>query len=236
MTIRASQILSRQEVAGVLSALRERTLRLRKKRGISRASLLSAEMDLIIFRLATCCGLRAAEIAGIRMRHVHIAQDNSRPCISVPKAIKAIAKNRKGRYVPLTWDSGTLQDLRVWKSVRAQMGAGDNDYFVCSLRFPSTGNKLHRNGVRYHYRVACASLGEERLRQVTTHTGRHTAISHWLAAGIPLVEVRDAAGHSSLDTTNIYSHVLVDDTQRVYDVFSAEHAAMPEAAEPREHP
>jgi integrase len=46
---------------------------------------------------------------------------------------------------------------------------------------------------------------------LTIHHGRHTFISHALAGGRSLAEVRVAAGHSNLVTTSAYLHIAVDD-------------------------
>ena len=45
----------------------------------------------------------------------------------------------------------------------------------------------------------------------TIHHGRHTFISHALAGGRTLAEVRDAAGHSNVSITSGYLHVAVED-------------------------
>jgi site-specific recombinase XerD len=49
--------------------------------------------------------------------------------------------------------------------------------------------------------------------------GRHTFISHALAGGRTLAEVRDAAGHSSVLVTSAYLHVAVEDTGMVERLF-----------------
>jgi site-specific recombinase XerD len=54
-------------------------------------------------------------------------------------------------------------------------------------------------------------LGSERLKTLTIHHGRHTFISHALAGGRTLAEVRDAAGHSNVSITSIYLHVAVEE-------------------------
>ena len=48
---------------------------------------------------------------------------------------------------------------------------------------------------------------------LTIHHGRHTFISHALAGGRTLAEVRDAAGHSNVSTTSGYLHVAVEDDE-----------------------
>ena len=61
--------------------------------------------------------------------------------------------------------------------------------------------------------------GRERIRTLTIHHGRHTFISHALAGGRTLAEVRDAAGHSSVLVTSAYLHVAVEDDGAVGSLF-----------------
>ena len=51
----------------------------------------------------------------------------------------------------------------------------------------------------------------QRTNRLTIHHGRHSFISHALAGGRTLAEVRDAAGHTSVVTTSVYLHIAVDD-------------------------
>ena len=51
---------------------------------------------------------------------------------------------------------------------------------------------------------------DNRVTILTIHHGRHTFISHALAGGRTLAEVRDAAGHANVTITSGYLHVAVD--------------------------
>jgi integrase len=62
-------------------------------------------------------------------------------------------------------------------------------------------------------------LGLERLTLLTIHHGRHTFISHALAGGRTLAEVRDAAGHANLTVTSGYLHAGVEDHEIVGRLF-----------------
>jgi site-specific recombinase XerD len=53
---------------------------------------------------------------------------------------------------------------------------------------------------------------------LTIHQGRHTFISHALAGGRTLAEVRNAAGHANVSITSTYLHVAVED-QAVGNLF-----------------
>jgi site-specific recombinase XerD len=51
------------------------------------------------------------------------------------------------------------------------------------------------------------------------HHGRHTFVSHALAGGRTLAEVKAAAGHASLLTTSVYLHVVVDEEMTLGSLF-----------------
>jgi site-specific recombinase XerD len=59
----------------------------------------------------------------------------------------------------------------------------------------------------------------ERIGALTIHHGRHTFISHALAGGRTLAEVRDAAGHSNVSATSAYLHVAVDGEEGTVALF-----------------
>ncbi len=81
-----------------------------------------------------------------------------------------------------------------------------------------TAEEADRRNVRDRFLTACRVLGKERLKGLTVHHGRHSFISHALAGGRSLAEVRDAAGHRNIATTSIYTHVATDDSS-VGDLF-----------------
>jgi site-specific recombinase XerD len=59
----------------------------------------------------------------------------------------------------------------------------------------------------------------EPWRRHFTRKLRHQVISHALAGGRTLAEVKAAAGHASLLTTSVYLHVAVEDEEKVGDLF-----------------
>jgi len=120
--------------------------------------------------------------------------------------------------VLLWWDAGTLADLEAWIAYRRKHGAKGGDPLVCSLQRATLGEPLNRHVPRLRFRTACRVLGWDRLRSLTIHHGRHTFISHALAGGRTLAEVKAAAGHASLLTTSVYLHVAVEDEGKVGDL------------------
>jgi integrase len=212
--IDASQILSRRELSSVLADLANRAGR-----------LANVQMNLAIVRLACCCGLRAREIGGLCLDDVHVGI--GRPHLQVRGEF---AKLHRPRRVPLWWDVGTLEDLANWKSFRQRQGATSADPFICSHQQATLGQRLNRHVLRRRFLTACRVLGWPRLRTLTIHHGRHTFISHALAGGRTLAEVRAAAGHANLVTTSVYLHVAVDDDGAVGNLFAFRDSASHRAA------
>jgi integrase/recombinase XerD len=199
-----TRILTRGELATVLADV---------KRMAPRSA--NARRNLIIVRLACCCGLRVSEIAGLQLDDVVV--DVPRPHLRLRRET---TKGKRPRMVPLWWDSGTLADLMSWKTERLQQGAGGHDPFVCSVQAHRRGEALQRAAIRRRFLSACWVLGKARLRTLTIHHGRHTFISHALAGGRTLAEVRAAAGHANVAVTSGYLHIVVDDEQPVGNLFA----------------
>jgi integrase/recombinase XerD len=185
-----TKILTRREIAAVLRELQRKAQRSPSMR-----------LNLIVFRLATCCGLRASEIAQLQMDDVRT--ETSRPHLRIRSGA---AKGGQPRMVPLWWDAGTLTDIREWKHSRA--APAPYAPFLTPLH---SRNPFSRHTLRKRFRTACRVLGPDRLATLTIHHGRHTFISHALAGGRTLAEVRDAAGHANVSITSVYLHVVVED-------------------------
>ena len=198
-----TKILIRREMAAVLADLRRKAPRSPNTR-----------LNLTIFRLAACCGLRATEVARVRISDVRV--ELPRPHLRIRVGA---AKGGRSRTVPLWWDAGTLEDVTAWKKLRLDRGADADEAFIASLRPGRIGTPLSRHTLRKRFRTACKVLGRERLVSLTIHHGRHTFISHALAGGKTLAEVRDAAGHANVSITSAYLHVAVDDDDTPGNLF-----------------
>lgn len=177
---------------------------------------INQQQNLVIFRLATCCGLRVSEICGLTIRNVKLQA--GRPHLFIPKEI---AKGKKSRRVPLWWDAGTLEDISKWREERREMDAHvDDPFVVCLNQGEKYGEEMTRQACRERFKTAVrTALGKDRADGATIHHGRHSFVSHALAGGRNLAEVRDAAGHANISITSAYTHVVGDDDE-VGDLFN----------------
>jgi integrase len=198
-----TKILTRREIATVLAELHRKSVRSKNTR-----------LNLVIFRLAACCGLRASEIAKLQMANVRT--ELPRPHLRIRTGA---SKGGRPRTVPLWWDAGTLADLTTWKAERLLNASEPEHPFVGSLQAERRTRLLSRHTLRKRFRTACKALGAERLATLTIHHGRHTFISHALAGGRTLAEVRDAAGHANATVTSGYLHAVVEDYDLVGQLF-----------------
>ena len=84
-----------------------------------------------------------------------------------------------------------------------------------SLFLNKNGTALSDRSVRriIEKYVKAAALNSD----ISPHTLRHTFATHMLNNGADLKTVQELLGHSSLSTTQIYTHVTKDRLKEVYD-------------------
>jgi integrase len=125
-TLDPTKIQLRLELATVLADCKRRATR-----------SANARPNLIIVRLACCCGLRVSEIAGLQLDDVVV--NVARPHLRLRRET---TKGKRARCVPLWWDAGTLADLSAWKAERLEQGASGHDPFVCCVQAHRPGQAL----------------------------------------------------------------------------------------------
>jgi site-specific recombinase XerD len=77
------------------------------------------------------------------------------------------------------------------------------------------GKRLTARGVSYLIARYVEKMGI--IKQVSPHTFRHTFATHLLNMGADIRVVQELLGHSSLSTTQVYTHLGVAKLKKVYD-------------------
>ena len=201
MNIDFTRILSRAEIATVVHELQRKKSR-------------NGRQNNIVFRLSTFCGLRVGEITGLRMSDIRIMGKESyiRIPASISKSRRGKDRRRVGRVVPI-WDSDTLIDLVRWHSDRRLCGATDDSPFVCCQSSACFGKRLSVRNCQARFKSIIKCLGTKRQQELSIHCGRHTFASLWIQCkSISPVAIRDALGHASLRTTDLYLHAQLGDS------------------------
>ncbi len=133
-------------------------------------------------------GLRSAEVVGLELGDVDFERE----------AIHVHGKGGKERLVPLG-EEAAHHLARYLRDGRPQLARSAVDALFLSAR----GRPLDTSTVRRLLR--------------NPHRLRHAFATHLLEGGADLRTIQELLGHSSLSTTQIYSHVDARRLRRVYD-------------------
>jgi integrase/recombinase XerC len=163
-----------------------------------------ARRDRAILELLYASGLRVAELVGLDWRDIDLQE----------RVLRTLGKGDKERMVPFGRPAQAA--LRAWREGWTALRAGsrgpapsDEPLFV-NLR----GQRLTDRSVRRildRYVAATATV-----HGVHPHTLRHTFATHLLESGADLRAIQELLGHSSLSTTQRYTHVDIEHLQTVY--------------------
>jgi len=141
-----------------------------------------------LVELVYSAGLRSSEAVGLDLGDVDFEQEH----------VHVRGKGGKERIVPLGEEASHVVALYV-RDGRPELARGANDALFLSVR----GRRLDTSTLR-------------RLLP-HPHRLRHSFATHLLEGGADLRTIQELLGHSSLSTTQVYSHVDARRLRRVYD-------------------
>jgi site-specific recombinase XerD len=144
--------------------------------------------NVAILELAYSCGLRSAEVVGLRVVDVDFDQET----------VHVAGKGGKERVVPIGERAAYAVAVYL-RDARSSLARGASDWLFLSVR----GKCLDTSTLR-------------RLMQ-NPHRLRHAYATHLIEGGADLRTLQELLGHASLSTTQIYSHVDARRLRRVYD-------------------
>ncbi|MDA8695691.1 site-specific tyrosine recombinase XerD [Flavobacteriales bacterium] len=151
------------------------------------------------------CGLRVSEVVGLRIS-----------CIDeIEGMVKVIGKGNKERIIPIgevALDTVSRYINQYRKFVEIEVGYED------TLFLGRRGRELTRQMVFTMLRRTAHEAGIR--KQVSPHTFRHSFATHLMESGADIRVVQEMLGHSSVSTTEIYTHLdqnfLRDQMQRFH--------------------
>lgn len=158
--------------------------------------------DRAILELLYGCGLRLGEIISLNMKQI---DDNFNYIIIE-------GKGKKERLVPVGKFAQTAMNKYLYarnKNVEHLKDA--NTFFVTQK-----GNPMYPLAVQKMVKKYLLMVSEQ--EHLSPHTLRHTFATHLLDRGADLMTVKELLGHSSLSTTQIYTHVSMERLKQVYKI------------------
>lgn len=154
--------------------------------------------DKAILELLYSSGPRVSELSGINIDDLNIKGN----------LIKIRGKGKKERIVPV--GSKAIDAIKSYMIERMLLKSKDRALFLNRM-----GTRLTDRGVRrivVKYARALTING-----QIGPHTLRHTFATHLLQGGADLRVIQELLGHSSLSTTQKYTHLDITHLMDIYD-------------------
>lgn len=146
-------------------------------------------------------GIRVSELVGLNLEDI----DRNR------NTIRVIGKGDKERTVPI--GQPALRAIDRWLGeARGELISSESGQ---ALFLGSRGKRIDPRVVREVVYEAMQALGTN--KKLGPHALRHSAATHLLEGGADLRTVQEILGHSSLATTQIYTHVSEERIKKAYE-------------------
>ncbi|OGQ01377.1 MAG: tyrosine recombinase XerC [Deltaproteobacteria bacterium RBG_19FT_COMBO_46_12] len=153
--------------------------------------------DRAILELLYSSGLRVSELVGLNLKQIDLDLG----------IVRVMGKGRKERIVPV--GGKATESLNAYLDERGIV-KDEDPLFVNFLGGRLTARSIGRLIKKYTRHSGI-------FRKVSPHSLRHTFATHLLDAGADIREIQEMLGHSSLSTTQRYTHISMGKLMEVYD-------------------
>ncbi|MBE0426470.1 MAG: tyrosine recombinase XerC [Nitrospirae bacterium] len=154
--------------------------------------------DRAILELLYSSGLRVNELSGLNIDDINIKE-----CM-----IKIRGKGKKERIVPV--GSKAIDAIKTYLIEKILRKSKNKALFLNRSGFRLTDRGVRRVVVKYARSLSING-------RIGPHTLRHSFASHLLQGGADLRVIQELLGHSSLSTTQKYTHLDITHLMDVYD-------------------
>lgn len=155
--------------------------------------------DKLIIDLFYTTGIRRSELIGLKLQNVNTSN----------ATIKVLGKRNKERILPILPIISKQINLYLLERARLEQ-VKDSDYFFLMLKGVKLNDSFVYRLINYYF-----SNVSEKVKK-SPHILRHTFATHMLNNGADLNSVKELLGHSSLASTQIYTHSSLSELKKVY--------------------
>ncbi len=156
--------------------------------------------DKLIVDLFYTTGIRRTELIHLKIQNVDLSN----------RTIKVIGKRNKERIIPILT---IIEDqIKKYLSERASIqDVKENEYFFVLTNGVKLNDSFVYRLINYYF-----SNVSEKVKK-SPHILRHTFATHLLNNGADINSVKELLGHSSLASTQVYTHNSLAELQKVYN-------------------
>ena len=155
--------------------------------------------DKLIIDLFYTTGIRRSELINLKLSNISLPANT----------LKVLGKRNKERIIPLL--PIISQKIQEYLLERTRLEhISDNDYFFLMLKGVKLNDSFVYRLINYYF-----SNVSEKVKK-SPHILRHTFATHLLNNGADLNSVKELLGHSSLASTQIYTHNSLANLKKVY--------------------
>jgi integrase/recombinase XerD len=167
----------------------------------------SSLCDQAVLELAYASGLRLAELRALRLENLHLDAG----------FVTVIGKGNRERVVPLGRKAiAALKHYEEAGRPKLVTPKSTAQLFLTRRGGPFAATTLW---LRIKGRARRAGIG----RNITPHMLRHSFATHLLENGADLRVIQELLGHSSISTTEVYTHVTVPRLREIHRRFHPRH-------------
>ncbi len=162
------------------------------------------QRDQAILELLYASGLRASELINLEVADIDFSS----------RMVKVLGKGSKERIIPISPIAKNSM-MKYLKNLRAELILQSNKEELPTVFFlNSKGDKLTLRGLEYILKQIELKTGV--FLDLHPHMIRHTFATHLLENGADLRTIQTLLGHSSISTTQIYTHVTTEAMKNEY--------------------
>ena len=155
--------------------------------------------DKLIIELLYATGIRRAELVNLRINDVDFSA----------QVIKVLGKRNKERIIPVL--TSTMAQIKNYLAKRSELEKVTDSSFLILTK---EGLKIYETLV-YRTINKYFSLVSPKVKK-SPHILRHTFATHLLNRGADLNSVKELLGHSSLASTQVYTHNSIAELKKVH--------------------
>ena len=156
--------------------------------------------DKLIVELFYSTGMRRVELVNLQLSDIDISQ----------RQVKVLGKRNKERFIPLL--PNVIKTHRAYLDERSQLKlVKDSNALFLSLKGVKVYEKLVYRVITNYFDTVSSKVKK------SPHILRHSFATHLLNNGADLNSVKELLGHSSLASTQVYTHSSVAELKKVYE-------------------